>query len=98
MQGISEDNCDCPRLGELNTVIAIKSSNIYYPPHRGTLSMKNILTEGRETYETTEGKHSVDKDHYLILNDNQEYSSYISERKEVESFSIFFYGPCEYLG
>jgi len=88
-----ETGCDCPYLGRANIIVAFKTSCIYYPKHNGTLSIKSVFSDGEELYETDEGRFTVDKNRYLVLNSGHEYSSQIRPGRDVESFCIFFARP-----
>jgi len=91
-----EKDCECPYLGKANLIAIINTSQIYYPKHNGTLSIKTVLNDGEEVYKTDEGTFLVDKDNYLILNHGQEYSSWIDTVKNTESFCLFFSGDFFY--
>lgn len=84
---------NCPYLGRANILVAFKSSDIYYKKHNGTLSIKTVLSDGEEKYETDEDRFTVVKDRYLVLNSDHEYASQIKSVMDVESFCVFFARP-----
>lgn len=79
----------CPKSGWPNMVTKAPASDIYYPEHDGTLSVKCAFN-GEEVYTTSTGRYSVTSKSYLILNAGRRYASYIESRQEIESFCIFF--------
>jgi len=79
----------CPESGWPNMVTKAPASDIYYPEHNGTLSIKCAFG-GEEVYETSAGRYRVASNSYLILNAGQRYSSSIESKHDIESFCIFF--------
>lgn len=70
-------------------VVYATSRDIAYSEHTAPLSIKTTL-KGREIYEVNQTPISVDENSYLVLNNEQPYSSYIYSDEEVESFCVFF--------
>ena len=83
------DDGRCPYAGISNMVLAFRASDIFFKAHKTALSIKCAF-KGEEIYEINNRRIAVDDNSYLILNNGQEYSSYIEARREVESFCIFF--------
>ena len=79
----------CPRFGWPNLAFRSHASSLYYPQHRGTLSIKCAFG-GQEVYEIAGRRAVVDDASYLIVNEGQYYASSIDALAEVESFCIFF--------
>ena len=63
----------------------------HWPAHLGPLSIKCAFG-GREWYRTDQGVQCVDDARYLVLNEGQEYESWIDEGDEITSFCLFFNG------
>lgn len=78
----------CRYTGWPNMVTNAVSDAMYFPEHRGPLSIKCSFG-GSQIYRTNEGLYHVDSTSYLILNDGQRYTNVIEE-KDVNSFCIFF--------
>jgi len=81
-----------PYIDRSNRIIGIPFSDNSYPVNRGTLFVKCVLN-GMETFETEKGTFPVEKNHYLILNDECKYTSRINPSHDVESFCISFIKP-----
>jgi AraC family transcriptional regulator len=79
------------RWGNENAIILARSRRIEYPLFEQRLSIK-MASGGRERYRLTHpGREvDVDDDNYLIVNDGRIYGSWISEEREIESYSLFF--------
>jgi AraC-like DNA-binding protein len=79
------------RWGRENAIVLARSRRIEYPLYGQRLSIK-MAAGGRERYRLTHPVREVDvdDDHFLVLNDGRVYGSAIRERREIESFSIFF--------
>jgi len=60
----------------------------FFQTHRGVLSIKCAFN-GQEFYQSESGLFHVDESCFLILNEGQRYSSYVSSETDVESFCIF---------
>jgi AraC-like DNA-binding protein len=73
-----------------NVIINASSSDVYYAPHKSTLTIKSVFS-GEENYATNNCRYRVKKDNYLILNAGEEYESRIQSENKVQSFSIFFH-------
>ncbi|RPI16785.1 MAG: AraC family transcriptional regulator [Ignavibacteriae bacterium] len=72
-----------------NAVLNGYYSNIYYPEHWTTLSIKCAFN-GVEYYIKDNIKYGVDDNSYLILNNGTMYESYIRSENKVESFTVNF--------
>ncbi len=72
-----------------NVIIHASSKKVSYAEHWGPLSVKCII-KGTEHYKCSNRFYSVDKNHYLIFNEGQYYSSYIHSDIETESFTVNF--------
>lgn len=72
-----------------NTLIKSASSNISYPEHWGPLSLKTCL-HGTENYQVGKRFYGVNENNFLILNQEQWYSSYIYSTENVDSFTLNF--------
>ena len=72
-----------------NVIISAASSDVYYAPHKSTLTIKSVFS-GEEYYSTKECRYKVKPDNYLILNAGNEYESRIESDSKVHSFSVFF--------
>ncbi|MEQ8190173.1 MAG: AraC family transcriptional regulator [Candidatus Eremiobacterota bacterium] len=81
-----------PYIDKTNRIIGLKFFDSSYPVNRGTLFIKCVLN-GMETFETEKGTFPVEKNHYLILNDECKYTSRINPSHDVESFCISFVKP-----
>jgi AraC-like DNA-binding protein len=86
---IPEGACPMSMTCGLNFVSQLHSANIAFAEHEGPLSIKCAF-HGRETYEIEGARVSVDDSSYLVLNNGQRYSSYVSSPDEVESFCLWF--------
>ena len=72
-----------------NFIAHFRGRDFYIPEHLGLLSVKCAFG-GQETYEVGRDRIGVKDSSYLILNEGQNYASYIRARDPVESFAIFF--------
>ncbi len=72
-----------------NVVVNARSANIHYADHAGPLSIKYVI-KGSEYYVTNRCKYRVTPDNFLVLNQWQNYESYINSEETVESFAVFF--------
>ncbi len=79
-------------IDKTNRIIGLKFFGNSYPVDKGTLFVKCVL-HGMETFETEKGTFPVEKNHYLILNDECKYTSRINPSQDVESFCISFVKP-----
>lgn len=79
----------CPVHGWPNMIIHASTTDVEYPEHDGTLSIKCAFG-GNEVYEVDGERLVVDDTSYLILNRGRRYSSFIHSPTEVETFCIFF--------
>jgi len=79
----------CPVHGWPNMIIHASTTDVEYPEHDGTLSIKCAFG-GSETYEVDGERMKVDDEGYLILNRGRRYSSFIHSPTDVETFCIFF--------
>lgn len=70
-----------------NVIIHAKSREVSYPLHWGPLTIKSVFG-GEEHYEANHAHYTVDSDHFLLFNNGRMYSSWISSRSEVESFTL----------
>ncbi|MHC9541437.1 MAG: helix-turn-helix domain-containing protein [Vulcanimicrobiota bacterium] len=78
----------CRYLGKNNMIISYRGKESFFQTHRGVLSIKCAFN-GQEFYQSDSGLFSVDESCFLILNEGQRYSSYVSSETDVESFCIF---------
>lgn len=81
-----------PYIDKTNRIIGLKFFDNFYPVNKGTLFVKCVLN-GMETFETEKGIFPVEKNHYLILNDECKYTSRLNPSHDVESFCISFIKP-----
>ncbi len=72
-----------------NVVVNASATNIHYAEHAGPLSIKYVV-KGNEYYVTNRCKYRVSPDNFLVLNQWQNYESYIDSEENVESFAVFF--------
>ncbi len=72
-----------------NVIIHARSSNVSYPVHWGPLSVKCAFT-GSEFYGLNNCLYAVNDENYLVINDGNNYSSFIDADSSVESFTINF--------
>ncbi len=72
-----------------NVIIDAKSSDVYYPPHNTTLTIKTVL-RGEEHYTTKKCRYRVTENNFLLINPTNEYDSRIEFDSSVHSFAIFF--------
>jgi AraC family transcriptional regulator len=70
-------------------IIHARSADIDYPEHWGCLSVKCAFG-GEEHYRANGTEYAVNQDHFLILNEGQQYSSYIYSDHPVDSFTVNF--------
>jgi AraC family transcriptional regulator len=75
------------RFHNSNVIIRASAKSVSYPSHWGPLSVKCVL-RGEENYETSNGKYTVDEDHFLIFNNGKTYSSWIDFPAEVNSLTL----------
>jgi AraC-like DNA-binding protein len=75
------------RFHNSNVVIHAKSRAVEYPVHWSSLTIKCAFG-GQEHYESNNMHYTVDDDHFLVFNNGKMYSSWISSRSEVESFTL----------
>lgn len=86
---VSSDALSCPYFGQKNMIIRCRPSQIYIPGYKGVLSIKSTDV-GEEIYETDKKIFTVDANHLLVLNEGQEYSSYVKPNSKAKSFCLFF--------
>lgn len=79
----------CPDWGWPNMVVNAISDDLYFPEHNGPLSIKCSFG-GSQQYRTSEACFEVSDRTYLILNNGQRYENIIEDRKNINSFCIFF--------
>lgn len=72
-----------------NSIINAKASDIEYQEHWGCFSIKCAF-EGDEIYRVQNRVHKVNDQNFLVLNEDQYYSSYIFSKEKVESFTLNF--------
>ena len=72
-----------------NIIIQAYSKEVSYPEHWGPLSIKCAF-KGKEFYKVNNCNYAVADENYLVINDGNNYSSYIDSVAEVESFTINF--------
>ena len=72
-----------------NVIIHARSSNVSYPEHWGPLSIKCAF-KGSEFYGLNNCLYAVNDENYLMINDGNNYSSFIDADSAVESFTINF--------
>lgn len=72
-----------------NVVVCARASEISYSEHTAPLSIKSCL-KGKEIYELRNTPIAVEENKYLVINNKEEYASYILSNEVVESFCIFF--------
>lgn len=72
-----------------NVVVWAKAENVRYNEHTAPLSIK-FCPRGCETYELNRVPLAVENDKILIINNDENYASYIISNESVESFCIFF--------
>ena len=75
-----------------NVIIQANSKEVSYPEHWGPLSIKCAF-KGKEFYRVNNCNYAVADENYLVINDGNNYSSYINSDTEVESFTINFSSP-----
>lgn len=80
---------DFDYFGRENVVVYARSRDISFAEHTAPLSLKTTL-KGRETYEVDGVPVAVDEGAYLVLNNDQPYSSCIRSDEDVESLCVFF--------
>jgi AraC-like DNA-binding protein len=73
-----------------NVIIDASASDIHYPLHRSTLTIKTVFS-GEEHYTTKNCRYRVTENNFLILNAFNEYESRIAPEQKAHSFAIFFY-------
>lgn len=76
-------------IGKENVLFLVNSNNDKFATHPGHFSFK-ITFQGREHFEFDNHRVAVSPQHYLLLNEGQEYASYINSDENVETFTIFF--------
>lgn len=74
---------------EMNILIHAEANHIYYPEHWGPLSIKTAFN-GSEFYKINNCEFSVNDKNYFIVNNGNNYSSYINSASRVRSFTINF--------
>lgn len=79
----------CSEWGWPNMVVNAVSDDLYFPEHSGPLSIKCSFG-GSQWYRTAEAGFAVSDGTYLILNDGQRYENIIENRRNINSFCIFF--------
>src|SRR5688572_14971410 len=72
-----------------NIIFNAKSSRSHCPKHVGCLSIKTVLS-GEEWYGIDNHQLAVRPGKFLILNNDQEYSSRVDTSEETSVLSIFF--------
>lgn len=72
-----------------NVIVYAKSSDVAYSEHTAPLSIKTCF-KGTEFYEVNNVPIGVEDGKFLVINDDQQYASYILSNEPVESFCIFF--------
>lgn len=72
-----------------NVIIHAKANKVSYPEHWGPLSIKCAF-KGKEFYKVNNCLYSVHDENYLVINDGNNYSSFIDSESEVKSFTINF--------
>ncbi|MBA4057790.1 MAG: hypothetical protein C0490_23950, partial [Marivirga sp.] len=72
-----------------NIIFNALTSKSYCEDHVGCLSFKTVLS-GEEWYRINNHQKAVRPGQFLILNDDQTYSSRINTEKKTRSLSIFF--------
>src|SRR5262245_37263408 len=72
-----------------NCIVSARARHAEYPPFTQRLSIK-AAWGGSERYGLGARTVAVDDDSYLVLNDRRTYSSALTSREPVHSFSIFF--------
>ncbi len=88
---IPDTSAPCPSLGWPNLLYAVDSKVGASPRQTGPLSIKTTLG-GREIYETDAGRFAVDRSHWLVLNEGEEYDHEVIGAGDAtsSSFCIFF--------
>ena len=76
-------------IGKDNVLFLVNSKRDAFAPHTGHFSFKTTF-KGRENFEFDNHRVAVNPQHYLLLNDGQEYGSSIDSDEAVEAFTIFF--------
>lgn len=76
-------------IGKENVLFLVNSKKDTFTPHAGHFSFKTTF-KGRENFEFDNHKVAVSPQHYLLLNEGQEYGSSIDSDETVEAFTIFF--------
>ncbi|MBO9633980.1 MAG: helix-turn-helix transcriptional regulator [Chitinophagaceae bacterium] len=72
-----------------NIVFNAESSNSYCDEHMGCLSIKTI-SKGTEWYGIDHHRLAVRPGHYLVLNNDQQYSCQIAREEKAHCLSVFF--------
>jgi AraC-like DNA-binding protein len=72
-----------------NFVAHFQGCDFYIPEHLGLLSVMCAFG-GQETYDVGNDQIAVRDSAYLILNEGQNYASFIHSRNPVESLAVFF--------
>ena len=72
-----------------NVIIYASSKEVSYPEHWGPLSIKCAF-KGKEFYKVNNCNYAVADENYLLINDGNNYSSYIDSVAAVDSFTINF--------
>lgn len=75
--------------GKENIIFLVDSKQDEFAPHTGNFSFKSTF-QGKEYFEFENHRVAVNPHNYLLLNDGQEYGSYIDSDESVESFTVFF--------
>ncbi|WP_299461238.1 helix-turn-helix domain-containing protein [uncultured Microscilla sp.] len=76
-------------IGKENVLFLVNSTQDEFALHPGHFSFKSTF-QGREHFEFDNHRVAVSPQHYLLLNEGQEYASYINSDENVETFTIFF--------
>ena len=76
-------------IGKENVIFLVKSTKDAFAPHQGCISFKSTFS-GQEYFEFDQRRVAVNPQNYLLMNDGQEYGSFIDSVNDVESFTVFF--------
>ncbi|MEZ5424976.1 MAG: AraC family transcriptional regulator [Pyrinomonadaceae bacterium] len=72
-----------------NVVVYARTCEVSFSEHTAPLSIKTCL-KGTEIYEINSVPIAVREGKFLVINNDQNYSSYILSNEDVDSFCIFF--------
>ncbi|OJJ15635.1 hypothetical protein BKI52_37770 [marine bacterium AO1-C] len=76
-------------IGKENVIFLVNSTKDAFAPHSGCISFKSTFN-GQEYFEFDRRRLAVSPQNYLLMNDGQEYGSFIDSESSVESFTVFF--------